>query len=205
MSRVALFGGIGDGNASPVYQPELFRFNGVKPLPSTAARTVPRERQLEHPGHTPAVPLDGRSIPAMEPWQIPLTPHLICFNISAVALSTEYHISPRIGTPSVLTMMIVNVVGIASYVGLQMVLASDVIATDAQILASPKIFTYGPEAADRETPLRAVSYVSTNFQESYPLNYHIPNGPRNRVVLRIRNADPSAVLTLRVQIHVQPL
>ena len=205
MSRVALFGGIGGGNASPVYQPELFRFDGVKPLPSTAARTVPRGRQLEHPGHTPAVRLEGRYVPDMEQWQIPAFPQIICFDLDATTNAATILTSAPITTPSIIKEMLLRVQAGSNPIETQVCLSNTIIDTDAQFEAMPLIFKLAPANQTHIDPLTITGGSFSTGEWQMKLNMPLPNGPRNRIAIRIFNTDQATAWLVHYEFRIEPL
>ncbi len=177
----------GGANPSPVYSPELNLFDGWKRQPATVTRLAPRARMLEHPGHTPAVPLAGRRIPPMETWQVQPFPQTIVFAVSITAASAEIHTSDVLPTPSIITQMTISHNIATILVDFQVALTSTVIATDAEFSSCPLIFKLAPETQGPLAPLRIDTVSNAYNQHIYQMGQSLPHGTRNRIALRIYN------------------
>jgi len=179
----------GQGNPSPVYNPELTRFNGWARQTPTLTRTPARGRALEHPAHTPARPLAGRSIPEMAMHQVPPFAHQITFAAGVAGGLTAYFNSPRLPTPCRLTKLFCWWWPDAIEIHIQAALSPNPVTTDAQMSASSLILKAALPYTNPLQPVADVATLTARSQLNFDLNLIVPAPPRNIITLRLRNND----------------
>ncbi len=179
----------GGSNPSPVYNTELPRFNGWARQPPTLTRLPARGRALEHPAHTPARPLAGRSVPQLAMHQVPPFAHQVTFAPGVGGGLTVYFNSPRLPTPCRLTKLFCWWFPEAIEIHIQAALSPNDVTTDAQMSASFLILKAALPYTNPLQPIADVATLTMRSQLNFDLNLIVPAPPRNIITLRLRNND----------------
>ena len=194
----------GQGNTSPVYNPELSRFNGwARQLP-TLVRLPSRGRALDHPAHTPAQPLAGRTIPEFAFHQVPPFPQQITMEIFAPSGATAYYNTHRLPTPCILTKLFAWWLADAIEPWIQVGISPNLVTSDAQFHASALIFKSQPYRNEPMEPIADDASTLVRQQLNFDLNIPIPAPPKNILTIRIHNTGSENIVGF-FAFHCQPL
>ena len=194
----------GEGNPSPVYNPELSRFNGwARQLP-TLVRLPSRGRALDHPAHTPAQPLAGRALPEFAFHQVPPAPHQLVIEAHTGGGATNYFNSSRLPTPCIISKLLWwhLPADINPYVQIALstnpVTAAGPFGQGTLLFQSQGLWTDTDEAIGDQVILNYTAPLT------FDLNIPINSPPKNIISVRVHNLAAENCIDF-FAFHIQPL
>ena len=194
----------GQGNPSPVYNPELSRFNGwARQLP-TLVRLPSRGRALDHPAHTPAQPLAGRAIPEFAFHQVPPAPHQVVIEAHTIGGATNYYNSSRLPTPCIISKLLWWHLLDATNPYVQIALSTNPVAAAGPFAQSTPLFQSQGLWVDPDEAIADQATITHAAPLTFDLNIPINSPPKNIISIRVNNhgAEPCVEF---FAFHIQPL